>query len=41
MLSRDYPVVMGITLIGAMLTLVGNLVADLLYVAVDPRLRKR
>lgn len=40
-LSRDYPVVMGITLIGALLTLVGNLVADLLYVAVDPRLRKR
>jgi peptide/nickel transport system permease protein len=40
-LARDYPVVMGITLIGAVLTLVGNLVADLLYVAVDPRLRKR
>lgn len=40
-LARDYPVVMGITLIGALLTLVGNLVADLLYVAVDPRLRKR
>ena len=40
-LSRDYPVVMGITLIGAMLTLVGNLVADMLYVAVDPRLRRR
>lgn len=40
-LARDYPVVMGITLIGAVLTLVGNLVADLLYVAVDPRLRRR
>ncbi|MFN2377516.1 MAG: ABC transporter permease [Candidatus Binatia bacterium] len=40
-LSRDYPVVMGITLIGAVLTLLGNLAADLLYVAVDPRLRKR
>jgi peptide/nickel transport system permease protein len=40
-LARDYPVVMGITLIGAMLTLVGNLVADMLYVAVDPRLRRR
>lgn len=40
-MARDYPVVMGITLIGALLTLVGNLVADLLYVAVDPRLRRR
>ena len=39
-LSRDYPVVMGILLIGAVLTLVGNLVADLAYFAVDPRLRK-
>jgi peptide/nickel transport system permease protein len=39
-LARDYPVVMGITLIGALLTLLGNLIADLLYVAVDPRLRK-
>lgn len=40
-MSRDYPVVMGITLFGAVLTLFGNLLADLLYVAVDPRLRKR
>jgi peptide/nickel transport system permease protein len=39
-LSRDYPVVMGITLIGALLTLLGNLIADLLYTAVDPRMRK-
>jgi peptide/nickel transport system permease protein len=40
-MARDYPVVMGITLIGALLTLVGNLAADLLYFAVDPRLRKQ
>ncbi|HXC50599.1 MAG TPA: ABC transporter permease [Candidatus Limnocylindrales bacterium] len=40
-MSRDYPVVMGILMIGAVLTLLGNLAADLLYVAVDPRLRKR
>jgi peptide/nickel transport system permease protein len=40
-LARDYPVIMGITLFGALLTLAGNLAADLLYVAVDPRLRKR
>ncbi len=40
-MGRDYPVVMGIMLITAVLTLFGNLMADLLYVAVDPRLRKR
>ncbi|HYB98267.1 MAG TPA: ABC transporter permease [Candidatus Limnocylindrales bacterium] len=40
-MSRDYPVVMGITLIGAVLTLLGNLLADLMYLAVDPRLRSR
>lgn len=40
-MGRDYPVVMGITLIGALLTLVGNLLADMLYAAVDPRMRRR
>ncbi len=38
-LSRDYPLVMGITVIGAVLTLLGNLIADLAYAWVDPRLR--
>ena len=38
-LSRDYPVVMGITVIGAVLTLLGNLIADLSYAWVDPRIR--
>jgi peptide/nickel transport system permease protein len=40
-LMRDYPVVMGILLIGAVLTLIGNLLADIMYIAVDPRLRAR
>jgi len=40
-LSRDYPVVMGILIIGAILTLVGNLLADLSYAIADPRLRRR
>ena len=39
-LMRDYPVVMGITVIGAVLTLVGNLLADLAYAWADPRVRK-
>jgi len=39
-LGRDYPVVMGIMMSTAVLTLVGSLLADLLYVAIDPRMRK-
>ncbi|WP_449355429.1 oligopeptide ABC transporter permease [Virgibacillus natechei] len=37
--TRDYPVVMSLTLLFSLLTLVGNLVADLLYGVVDPRIR--
>jgi peptide/nickel transport system permease protein len=40
-LSRDYPLVMGILIIGAILTLVGNLLADVSYAIADPRLRRR
>ena len=40
-LSRDYPLVMGITVIGAVLTLAGNLIADLSYAWADPRIRHR
>ncbi len=36
-LERDYPVVMAILLIGALLMLVGNVISDLLVAAVDPR----
>ncbi len=38
-MSRDYPVVMGVGVIMALLTLVGNLIADIGYAAVDPRIR--
>lgn len=38
-MSRDYPVVMGILFIGALLTLLGNLLADVSYAAADPRIR--
>ena len=38
-MSRDYPVVMGILVIGAFLTLIGNLLADLCYALADPRIR--
>ena len=39
-MARDYPTIMGILVIGAGLTLVGNLIADLSYVLVDPRIRQ-
>ncbi|MDR1041216.1 MAG: ABC transporter permease [Deltaproteobacteria bacterium] len=38
-MSRDYPVVMGGLVMGAVLTLLGNLLADLGYAAADPRVR--
>jgi len=37
-LSRDYPVVMAIATISALLTLMGILISDLLYVWADPRI---
>ncbi len=37
-LARDYPTIMGIATISALLTLVGILIADLAYTLVDPRI---
>jgi peptide/nickel transport system permease protein len=39
--ARDYPVVMAATAISAILVVLGNMLADILAVAVDPRLRAR
>jgi len=36
--TRDYPVIMGLTLALSILTLLGQLIADLLYAFVDPRI---
>ena len=38
-MARDYPVVMALVTIGALLTLIGNLLADLAYAYADPRIR--
>lgn len=40
-MMRDYPVIMGILTIGAILTLLGNLLADIGYALADPRIRAR
>jgi len=37
--QRDYPVLMGLTLMTASLVLISNLVADILYAYADPRIR--
>jgi len=37
--SLDYPAVMGFTVLTAMIVVVGNLLVDVLYAAVDPRIR--
>jgi peptide/nickel transport system permease protein len=38
-LSRDYPVVMGLTVVTAIVTLVASVLSDVLYALVDPRVR--
>ena len=37
--NRDYQVLMGITVITASLVIVSNFLADLLYTALDPRVK--
>ena len=39
--ARDYPVVMGVTMLSALLVVVGNLLADVSYAFVDPRIRHK
>ncbi|MBS4178523.1 ABC transporter permease [Lederbergia citrea] len=39
--SFDYPVIMAITLFSSIMLVIGNLVADILYSVVDPRIRLR
>jgi peptide/nickel transport system permease protein len=35
----DYPVIMGITMFSSLLLIIGNLLADIVYSAVDPRIK--
>ncbi|MBU1109460.1 MAG: ABC transporter permease subunit [Candidatus Riflebacteria bacterium] len=39
LIARDYPVTLGILVIGSMLKLFGNIVSDFLYCIIDPRIR--
>ncbi|MBP8691850.1 MAG: ABC transporter permease, partial [Sedimentibacter sp.] len=38
-MSRNYPLILGINSMLAILTLIGALVADILYAVADPRIR--
>ncbi len=37
--DRDYPVVLAVTLIGGAMVIIGNLLADIAYAVVDPRIK--
>lgn len=37
--SRDYPLVLAVVIVGTLVVAIGSLVADLLYLAADPKLR--
>jgi peptide/nickel transport system permease protein len=39
--NRDYPLVTGMAIVAAVMVVIGNLIADLLYRAADPRMRQR
>jgi peptide/nickel transport system permease protein len=39
--ARDVPLVLGVTIVGAVAVILGNLLADLLYAVVDPRVREQ
>ncbi|MBS5823270.1 MAG: ABC transporter permease [Clostridium argentinense] len=37
--SMDYPIIMAITMMTSIMVILGNLIADLLYIVVDPRIK--
>lgn len=39
--GMDYPIIMGITLFSSLMLILGNLVADILYAVVDPRIKAK
>lgn len=41
MFARDYPMIIGCTMVSGLMVILGNLVADILYVLIDPRIKIR
>lgn len=40
MMERDYPLIIGTTFVAAVMVVLGNLLADVMYAVVDPRIRR-
>lgn len=40
LLARDYPLVLGVTLVGSVVVIAGALVSDILHAVIDPRLKR-
>jgi peptide/nickel transport system permease protein len=40
-LKRDYPVIMGVTLVSSLFIIAGNLLADIAYIFVNPQIGAR
>jgi len=38
-LARDYPIIMGILVFGVLIQLVGNIISDVVWALIDPRIR--
>lgn len=39
LVARDYPVTLGILVVASLLKLIGNIISDILYCVIDPRIR--
>ena len=39
-INRDYPVILGTVIVAALLTLLANLIVDLIYIWIDPRIKQ-
>lgn len=40
-LQRDYPIILGTLVFGVLILLIGNIISDLIWAAIDPRIRFR
>jgi peptide/nickel transport system permease protein len=40
-LRRDYPLIMGILIFSSVMVIIANLLTDILYGVLDPRIRRR
>ncbi|MDH3251339.1 MAG: ABC transporter permease subunit [Ignavibacteria bacterium] len=41
MFARDYPLILGATIVAGLIVMLGNLLADMFVALIDPRIRLR